>query len=318
MAVDNDRHWIYRYPFDPAGRLGDEDLTDRKHLEDLVRAAAGIPDLEVTVRDTMVWRMDARLASAYRSGRVLLAGDAAHVIPPTGGHGMNTGIGDVDNLAWKLAAVTSGRATPALLDSYQAERRPVARQVIDVSTDNAGARAGYRIDDELLLSAAYRSTAVIPDPGTPIRPPLDVSGYRPSGDPGRRAPHTRISGPPGITSTLDLIGPDFTLITAADTPAWQQQADAATAAAGTPSPSTNSPAAGCVRNTPGPSTGCAPCPPPEPCWSARTATSPGAPPPRPPNRTSFTPFSASSPASGSSQPHKGSRGEAARTGPGQS
>ncbi|WP_406740643.1 FAD-dependent monooxygenase [Streptomyces atratus] len=234
MAVDNDRHWIYRYPFDPAGRLGDEDLTDRKHLEDLVRAAAGIPDLEVTVRDTMVWRMDARLASAYRSGRVLLAGDAAHVIPPTGGHGMNTGIGDVDNLAWKLAAVTSGRATPALLDSYQAERRPVARQVIDVSTDNAGARAGYRIDDELLLSAAYRSTAVIPDPGTPIRPPLDVSGYRPSGDPGRRAPHTRISGPPGITSTLDLIGPDFTLITAADTPAWQQQADAATAAAGTP------------------------------------------------------------------------------------
>ncbi|MGW1409686.1 FAD-dependent monooxygenase [Streptomyces sp. NPDC002403] len=237
MAVDNDRHWIYQYPFDPAHRLGDEDLTDPDHLDDLVRAAAGIPDLEVTVRDTMVWRMDARLASAYRSGRVLLAGDAAHVIPPTGGHGMNTGIGDADNLAWKLAAVTAGRAAPELLDSYQAERRPVARQVIDVSADNARARTGYRIDDELLLTAAYRSSAVIPDPDDPAtatRPPLDVSGYHPSGDPGRRAPHTRISGPHGCTSTLDLIGPGFTLVTAADTPAWQQQADAATAAAGIP------------------------------------------------------------------------------------
>ncbi|MFD7493610.1 FAD-dependent monooxygenase [Streptomyces sp. NPDC059832] len=233
MAVDNDHHWIYQYPFDPDHRRGDEDLTDRKRLESLVRTAAGIPDLEVTVRDTMVWRMDAQLASAYRSGRILLAGDAAHVIPPTGGHGMNTGVGDADNLAWKLAAVTTGHATAALLDSYQAERRPVARQVIDLSTENARARAGYRIDDELLLTAAYRSTAVVPGPGTPTRPPLDVSGYHPSGDPGLRAPHTRLDGPPGISSTLDLVGPDFALITAADTPAWQQQADAA-AAAGIP------------------------------------------------------------------------------------
>ncbi|MFI2184309.1 FAD-dependent monooxygenase [Streptomyces sioyaensis] len=230
MAVDNDRHWIYQYPFDPDHRRGGEDFTDRQYLADLVRAAAGIADLEVAVRDTMVWRMDAQLASAYRSGRVLLAGDAAHVIPPTGGHGMNTGIGDADNLAWKLAAVTTGCATATLLDSYQAERRPVARQVIDLSSDNARARAGYRIDDELLLTAAYRSTAVIPDADVPAPPPLDVCGYRPSGDAGHRAPHTRLTGPPGISSTLDLIGSDFTVITAANTPDWQRQADAATAA----------------------------------------------------------------------------------------
>ncbi|MFE6664851.1 FAD-dependent monooxygenase [Streptomyces sp. NPDC057697] len=233
MAVDNDRHWIYQYPFDPEDPRGDEDLGDRKHLEDLVRTAAGIPGLDVTVRDTMIWRMDAQLASGYRAGRVLLAGDAAHVIPPTGGHGMNTGIGDVDNLAWKLAAVATGRATEALLDSYEAERRPVARQVIDLSTDNARARAGYRIDDELLLTAAYRSTAVVPDPAAPARPPLDPSGYHPSGAPGVRAPHARLAGPSGISSTLDLVGPGFTLITASQDPAWQQQADAA-AAAGVP------------------------------------------------------------------------------------
>ena len=114
-------------PFDPLQGSG-EDLTDHDYLAQLIRTAAGIPQLEVTVQDTMTWRMDAQLASAYRSSRALLAGDAAHMIPPTGGHGMNTGIGDADNLAWKLAAVTSEHASQLLLDSYQAERRPIARR----------------------------------------------------------------------------------------------------------------------------------------------------------------------------------------------
>jgi putative polyketide hydroxylase len=112
--------------------------------------------------------MDAQLASAYRNSRVLLAGDAAHVMPPTGGHGMNTGIGDADNLAWKLAAVTAGRANNLVLDSYQAERRPIARAIIDISRENART-PGYRIDDELLLTATYRSTAVITHPDAPHR-----------------------------------------------------------------------------------------------------------------------------------------------------
>ncbi|MGC0419836.1 FAD-dependent monooxygenase [Embleya sp. AB8] len=235
MAVDNDRHWIYQYPIDAGHSSGQAqgDRTDHRHLAHLVRTAAGLPDLAVTIRDTMTWRMDAQLASAYRRGHVLLAGDAAHVTPPTGGHGMNTGIGDADNLAWKLAAVLAGRAGAPLLDSYQAERRPVARQIIDVSRDNARTRGGYRIDDELLLTAAYRSSAVIPDPDVPdaaTRPVLDVTGYHPGGAPGQRAAHTRLVGPPGISSTLDLVGPDFALITAADSAAWQEQAQAATAA----------------------------------------------------------------------------------------
>jgi 2-polyprenyl-6-methoxyphenol hydroxylase-like FAD-dependent oxidoreductase len=229
MAVDNDRHWIYQYPFDPHREGPGEDLTDQRHLVDLVRTAAGIADLDVSIRDTMTWRMDAQLASAYRSARVLLAGDAAHVIPPTGGHGMNTGIGDADNLAWKLAAVSAGRAGPGLLDSYQAERRPIARQVIDLCSDNARARGGYRIDDELLLGAVYRSTAIITDPGTCAAPILTSSGYRPVGDPGHRAPHVRLTGLSGL-STLDLIGSDFTLITETDGPAGLREADAASAA----------------------------------------------------------------------------------------
>ncbi|MFD5467772.1 FAD-dependent monooxygenase [Kitasatospora sp. NPDC127059] len=225
MAVDNDRHWIYQYPLTPdAPEL---DPSDHGHLAGLIRTATGIPDLDVTVRDTMTWRMDAQLANAYRRSRVLLAGDAAHTIPPTGGHGMNTGIGDADNLAWKLAAVTTGYAGDALLDSYEAERRPIARQVIGISTANAQSRAGYRIDDELLLTATYQSTAVIPDPDSaPKQTGLSPDGYRPGCHPGQRAPHVRLTGGDvGATSTLDLVGPGFTLLTATDNPAWRRRAE---------------------------------------------------------------------------------------------
>ncbi|MFE7635887.1 FAD-dependent monooxygenase [Kitasatospora sp. NPDC057518] len=233
LAVDNDRRWIYQYPYDPELPGIDALLGDHRAIARLVREAAGLPGLAVTVQDTMTWRMDARLAGAYRRARVLLAGDAAHVVPPTGGHGMNTGIGDADNLAWKLAAVTAGTAGEALLDTYEAERRPVARQVIDISLANSRARAGYRIDDELLLTAAYRSTAVLADPTAPERPPLDPDREHPDGTPGTRLPHLRLPGPPGTaaTSTLDLVGPGFTLFTTAmEDAGWQHQADTATAA----------------------------------------------------------------------------------------
>lgn len=79
---------------------------------------------------TSTFRFHRRLADTYRAGRVLLAGDAAHIHSPFGGQGLNTGIGDAENLAWKLALVYTGRAAPALLDTYEAERRPVAREVL--------------------------------------------------------------------------------------------------------------------------------------------------------------------------------------------
>ena len=77
---------------------------------------------------TSSFRIQRRLAETYRRGRVLLAGDAAHIHSPLGGQGMNTGIGDGENLAFKLALVVTGRADAALLDTYEAERRPVARR----------------------------------------------------------------------------------------------------------------------------------------------------------------------------------------------
>ncbi|MFG2142599.1 FAD-dependent monooxygenase [Streptomyces sp. NPDC048696] len=230
LAVDNDRHWIYQHPYDSQNGDTPQLLNDHRRLARLVREAAGVPGLDVAVRDTMTWRMDAQLAESYRRSRVLIAGDAAHVVPPTGGHGMNTGIGDADNLAWKLAAVTQGPAGEELMDTYQAERRPVARQVIDLSLANSRARTGYRIDDELLLTAVYRSTAVIADGDTPDRPPLDPAREHWGGEPGGRVPHLPLAAVPGVSSTLDLVGRGFTLLTHVGDATWQRQADTAGAA----------------------------------------------------------------------------------------
>jgi hypothetical protein len=95
--------------------------------------------------DTSVWRPNIRLAERYRQGRLFLAGDAAHVHPPTGGQGMNTGLQDAYNLGWKLAHTLRG-APDSLLDTYQAERRPVAQKLLETTTRrfNAVTRGGPR------------------------------------------------------------------------------------------------------------------------------------------------------------------------------
>ncbi|WP_327686410.1 FAD-dependent monooxygenase [Streptomyces sp. NBC_00467] len=96
-----------------------------------LRDHAGLaPSVVEEVLWTSTFRIHRRLAATYRRGRILLAGDAAHVHSPFGGQGMNTGLGDAENLAWKLALVAHGAAPDALLDTYEAERRPIAREVL--------------------------------------------------------------------------------------------------------------------------------------------------------------------------------------------
>ncbi len=108
----------------------DEALTEQQildRLRQLLTERTGLTS--VRIRDakwTSVFKIHRRLADTYRSGRILLAGDAAHIHSPFGGQGMNTGIGDAENLAWKLALVVQGRAGESLLDTYEAERRPLA------------------------------------------------------------------------------------------------------------------------------------------------------------------------------------------------
>ena len=102
----------------------------------LVQAMTGAA-IDVEVLGTDPWQARSLLATTYRNGRLLLAGDAAHQNPPWGGHGFNTGVGDAVNLGWKLAAVVSGWAPEGLLDSYEAERRPVAAATIAIAAENA-------------------------------------------------------------------------------------------------------------------------------------------------------------------------------------
>lgn len=114
---------------DPAQDWAGDAVLDA--LTGLLTAHAGFPAGVVRgAQWTSSFRFHRRLADTYRQGRVLLAGDAAHIHSPFGGQGLNTGIGDAENLAWKLALVTEDRAGTALLDSYEAERRPVAAEVL--------------------------------------------------------------------------------------------------------------------------------------------------------------------------------------------
>ena len=97
----------------------------------MLQTAIGTPDIPVEILQIVHWRAEANYATRMRAGRVFLAGDAAHVVPPNGGYGGNTGILDARNLAWKLAAVVKGEAGPALLDTYEAERHPLSKLTVE-------------------------------------------------------------------------------------------------------------------------------------------------------------------------------------------
>ncbi|MGW3174072.1 FAD-dependent monooxygenase [Streptomyces sp. NPDC001153] len=108
----------------------DTEPLDLAEVQEITRLALGRDFGMHDARWMSRFHSDERQATAYRVGRVFLAGDAAHVHTPAGGQGMNTGLQDAANLSWKLAAVVTGHAEPALLDSYQAERHPVGRSVL--------------------------------------------------------------------------------------------------------------------------------------------------------------------------------------------
>jgi 2-polyprenyl-6-methoxyphenol hydroxylase-like FAD-dependent oxidoreductase len=118
-----------------AGFAGVDEERGARDVEQLITYAVGRPvDIEVTSTDP--WTANMQLADHLHSGRVFLAGDAAHLNPPFGGYGLNMGIGDAVDIGWKLAAVLEGWAAPGLLDSYEAERRPVHGAVIDEAVAN--------------------------------------------------------------------------------------------------------------------------------------------------------------------------------------
>jgi 4,5-epoxidase len=109
-----------------------------------------------------VFRFHRRLAPTYRNGRILIAGDAAHIHSPFGGQGMNTGLGDAYNLGWKLAMVAQGRAADGLLDTYEAERRPVAADVLATTTTNTNLMLGNTLASRLVRDFAFLPAMRLP------------------------------------------------------------------------------------------------------------------------------------------------------------
>ncbi|MGK2949757.1 MAG: FAD-dependent monooxygenase [Acidimicrobiales bacterium] len=119
-----------------------QDLSEEAVLP-RVRAAIGDDGVEVRIKHISPWEFNHVVASGYRRGRLFIAGDAAHRHPPANGLGSNTSVQDAYNLAWKLALVVQGRAGESLLDSYDAERQPVGRQVVDRANQSVGEMAAW-------------------------------------------------------------------------------------------------------------------------------------------------------------------------------
>lgn len=212
---------------------GVESVADDAEAAAVVRRLVDA-DIDVEVLATDPWQARLLLADSYGSGRAYLVGDAAHQNPPWGGHGFNTGVGDAVNLAWKLAAVLNGWAPEQLLASYEAERKPIEQQTIDLAANNmrslsidlaspwlmvegpdgdaARAAAAETIRatkaDEfyangLVLGYGYGPDAAAQAPST--------REYVPIAAPGNRLPHSRNAAG---ESLFDLLGPEFTLLSA--------------------------------------------------------------------------------------------------------
>jgi putative polyketide hydroxylase len=203
---------------------------------DLIRKGVGLPDIPVSVLGVSPWEASAMVADRYRVDNVFLAGDAAHEMPPTGGFGLNTGVQDVHNLAWKIAAVLRGEADEVLLDSYQDERQPLGQLITQNALANAISmgrnerqsgvlpRREFLNEQGLIFGASYESMAVVPD-GTPPQILNDpVTEYRPSARPGCRAPHVWLNRGNEQISTIDLIGPHFLLLVGSEDNAWRRAA----------------------------------------------------------------------------------------------
>ncbi|WP_326608122.1 bifunctional 3-(3-hydroxy-phenyl)propionate/3-hydroxycinnamic acid hydroxylase MhpA [Streptomyces sp. NBC_01800] len=223
MRIGEDRYrWEFRL------RTGEqpEELTDRKRLLELIAPwTPGIPEDELHVLRTASYTFRAQVADRWRKGRIFLLGDAAHLTPPFIGQGLCAGMRDAHNLAWKLARVFTGRASEALLNSYQAERRRHARQLIRTAVAlgavMTGGGTGTALARNAVLPAISRlpgaSSLVLSAVSPPLRPgPLVGSRRRGHPRPGTQCPQPLVPDTDGTSRLLDdLLGEGFALLATA-------------------------------------------------------------------------------------------------------
>lgn len=231
--MDVDNLWFLGLHLAP-----DEPEPGEAEIRSKLLAAVGKP-VAFEILSTDLWSAHRLIANSYRRGRVFLAGDACHLHPPFGGYGMNMGIADAVDLGWKLAAALQGWGTNGLLDSYEAERRPVHLRVLREAVQNHAVLSHHFVNDRLedptetgdaaraavreqilqskvrefdtlgvVLGSHYSGSPVVVADGT--SPPADdYRHYQPSAHPGCLAPHLWLEDG---SSLYDHFGPGFTLL----------------------------------------------------------------------------------------------------------
>ena len=240
IAYDIGSQWCMLYPHDPA-------VTPRESFtpevcKQILRHAIGGGDHEIEIKHVLPWALMSQVAECYRVGQVFLVGDAAHRFPPTGGLGLNTGLQDAHNLAWKIAAVERGQASDRLLDSYHTERHAVAvinsaqsyknaqrilklqRALKSEDTDDAGALL-QRLRDPVMQADIQQQVANQREHFDSLALQLgfvygaqdggcvDVSDFKPQLLVGGRMPHAWLERNGTVVPLLDLLDPcRFTLL----------------------------------------------------------------------------------------------------------
>jgi 2-polyprenyl-6-methoxyphenol hydroxylase-like FAD-dependent oxidoreductase len=231
--MDGEGRWYFGVTLPPAVNDLDDETIHRRVCDAVGRNV----DIEILTRD--IWAAHRLIADRYRNGRIILAGDACHLHPPFGGYGMNLGIADGVDLGWKLAATIEGWGGPALLDSYEIERRAVHQRTIEEAVANyrvlsaqllkdnldddteEGERARAEVGAEILrtktrefmtlgvvLGSRYRESPIIVSDGS-VPPEEHSATYEPSAHPGCLAPHAWLADG---SSLYDHFGSGYTLL----------------------------------------------------------------------------------------------------------
>ncbi|MEO5953786.1 MAG: FAD-dependent monooxygenase [Chloroflexia bacterium] len=256
LAVNNTDKWLLNIPYLPEKNQKPQDFTKERCI-DLVQRAVGLPSLEVDLLSVLPWEAAGQYVNSMQAGRVFIMGDAAHVMPPAGGFGLNTGIQDAHNLAWKLAMIFRGAANSHLLDTYNNERQPVAKSTVESAFRDFGAPdpggppgqwegdgppdseegdwAGPPEENEvnengeqdwggefdltsvLVPVLGYRYNSI----AVPDAIPIPADGQLDlTGKPGTRAPHVWLERDGKRISTIDLFDGPFVLLAGPQGTAW--------------------------------------------------------------------------------------------------
>lgn len=250
-SINNSDRWVFHILYDPSKG---EEVTDfpPEKCKELLRIALGMPEIEINIESILPWEPTVRIAEVLQHGRIFLAGDAAHQMPPWGGQGANSGIADAQNLAWKLAAVLKGHASKELLETYDVERIPVGRVAAETSASVGDGRGliSAKLNLKVVMSwlrmiylisghgYCYTSKAICVEDTSP----LGGLTWRPwtlpslllsiDGRPGSRAPHLWVEYQGKRISTLDLFGKSFVLLAGAKGASWLEAAKKVSSALG--------------------------------------------------------------------------------------